>query len=343
MCGHFPDTMTQAIGCISGGLDSTLAVALLQRQGIEVIALHILHLWHALPAVAGEKPRAVRTAEAMGLRTVLLNAEEADLDMVQHPAHGLGKRMNPCIDCRIWALRKAKELMLAEGAACVFTGEVVGQRPMSQNRAAMDLIEREAGLQDLLLRPLSALQLPPTRPERDGLIDRTQLLGIVGRSRKPQMALAAELGIADYPSPAGGCLVTDPAFSFRLKELLRRGKPAVADVQLLKVGRHFRLADGTLLAMGRSEPDNLLLDRLFQPGDVRLEADGIPGPTTLLRGAATPENIALAAALVLRYIKVAAGRTLPVIITPAGGTPRTMEVAAADDAVARQHLISPEN
>ena len=212
---------------------------------------------------------------------------------------------------------------------------------MSQNRPAMNLIERESGLEDLLLRPLSAQCLEPTRPERDGLVDRTRLCGIAGRSRKQQMALAAELGITDYPSPAGGCLVTDPAFAFRLRELLRRGPPTVADVQLLKVGRHFRLADGTLLAMGRSLADNNLLDRLFQPGDVRLEADGLPGPTTLLRGTASDENIALAAALTLRYIKNTGGKTLPVTVTPVGGQPQTIQAAAAEDAVARRFIITP--
>jgi tRNA-uridine 2-sulfurtransferase len=232
--------------------------------------------------------------------------------------------------------------MDAEGAAFVFTGEVVGQRPMSQNRPAMNLIEKESGLVDLLLRPLSAQCLDPTRPEREGLVDRSRLLGIAGRSRQTQMALAAELGITDYPSPAGGCLVTDPGFSFRLRELLAHGEPAVADVQLLKVGRHFRLADGTLLVMGRSQADNALLERLFLPGDVRLEADAVPGPTTLLRGTASEENIALAAALTLRYIKDTGTRTLPVIATPVAGQPRTIHATAAADAVARRFIISPE-
>jgi hypothetical protein len=156
------------------------------------------------------------------------------------------------------------------------------------------------------------------------------------------MALAKELGITDYPSPAGGCLVTDPAFSFRLKELMRRGQPTVADVQLLKVGRHFRLADGSLLAMGRHEKDNALLERLFRPGDVRLEAADLPGPTALLRGDTGAANIALAASLLLRYIKETAGELLPVIVTPVGGTPQTVMAAAADDAVARQWIITPE-
>jgi tRNA-uridine 2-sulfurtransferase len=335
--------MTKAIGCISGGLDSTLAMALIQRQGIEVVAMHILHLWHPLPADPSAKPTAVRAAESLGIRTILIDAAEADLEMVQHPEHGLGRNMNPCIDCRIWALCRAKELLLVEGASFVFTGEVLGQRPMSQNRQAMNLIERESGLEDLLLRPLSAQCLDPTRPEREGLVDRTRLLGIAGRSRHTQMTLATELGITDYPSPAGGCLVTDPAFSFRLRDLLTRGSPTVADVQLLKVGRHLRLPDGTLLAMGRSQADNALLDRLFLPGDVRLEADDIPGPTTLLRGTPSDENIALAAGLTLRYIKNTGTSTLPVIVTPVGGHPRIIQATAADEATARRLIISPED
>jgi len=335
--------MAKAIGCMSGGLDSTLAVALIQRLGIEVVAFHVLHLWHALPLVPGAKPRAVRTAEDLGCRCVTVDATEADLELVQHPKFGLGKRMNPCIDCRIWSLLRARELMDAEGAAFVFTGEVLGQRPMSQNRGAMNLIEREAGLTDMLLRPLSAQLLPPIKAERDGIIDRAKLLAFRGRSRKPQMALAAEFGITDYPSPAGGCLVTDPAFAFRLKELLTHGKPRVADVELLKVGRHFRLDDGTLLVMGRSAEDCQLLDRLFEPGDVRIEAASLPGPTTLLRGTPSDENIGAAAALTLRYIKkVEPGSPRRVTIAPVGGEARTIEATAADDAEARRWIISPE-
>jgi hypothetical protein len=207
----------------------------------------------------------------------------------------------------------------------------------------MELIERESGLADVLVRPLSARSLPPTRPERDGILNRGQLLGICGRSRKEQMALAAQFGITDYPSPAGGCLVTDPGFAFRLKELLARGTPSVEDVELLKVGRHFRLADGTLLVMGRSAEDCGLLERFFRPGDLRIEAAGIPGPTTLLRGAASAENVRAAAALTLRYItKVRPGEVRPVEIKPVGGEPQAIGAAAADESESRRWIVSPE-
>jgi tRNA U34 2-thiouridine synthase MnmA/TrmU len=280
-------------------------------------------------------------ARQLGVPIRLLDATAADLEMVQHPKHGLGKRMNPCIDCRIWVLKQAKAIMEAEGAAFVFTGEVVGQRPMSQRRPIMSVIEREAGLEDLLVRPLSAKRLSPTKPERDGILDRSKLGGIIGRSRKEQIALAAELGITEYPSPAGGCLLTDPGFALRLHELMEHKTPTVEDVQLLKVGRHFRLTDGSLLVIGRHQDDNLRLLRLLMPGDVRLEAQGIPGPITILRGTASPENLATAGALTLRYTKAVAGEVRTVLVRPVGGTETTIDVATAQDSEAARWMIAP--
>ena len=335
--------MTKAIGCLSGGLDSTLALALIQRQGIEVVAFHVLHLWNPLPAVAGATPRAVRTAESLGIRTVVIDAAEADLDLVQHPKHGFGKRMNPCIDCRIWTLRQAKRLLEEEGADFVFTGEVLGQRPMSQHRGALALVAREAGLEDLLLRPLSAKCLLPTRPEREEKVNRDALMDFAGRSRKPQMALAAEFGLTDYPTPAGGCLLTDPGFAWRLRELMDHGAPTVAGVELLKVGRHFRLADGSRVVVGRRHEDNLRLEKLFQPGDVRFEADRMPGPTTLLRGDASDENLEIAAGLTLRYGKAKPGEVHPVRVAPVGQAARILDARPTDDELARRLIISPEN
>lgn len=335
--------MTKAIGCISGGLDSTLAVCLIRRQNIDVIAMHVLHLWHPNRADAGEKPRAVQAIEAMGVRVHTIDAAEADLAMVCKPVHGMGKRMNPCIDCRIWTLRQAKALMEAEGADFVFTGEVLGQRPMSQHRQALQLTERKADLTDRLVRPLSAKRLPPSEPERRGLLDRGQLLGISGRSRKQQMELAREFGITDYPTPAGGCLLTDPAFAHRLRELMARQTPTADDVELLKIGRHFRLDDGTLVVIGRHHDDNLRLEPLFQAGDVRLEPLDLPGPTTLIRGNTTDENVRTAATLTLRYTKAAPGQPQPLAVAAVGREPSTIAVPPADDTAARHWIIAPEN
>jgi len=334
--------MAKAIGCVSGGLDSTLAVCLVRRQAVEVTALHVLHPWYRTPLAVGAKPRAVAAMEALGVGVETIDATEADLAMVRQPAFGMGKRMNPCIDCRIWTLRQAKTMMEAEGADFVFTGEVLGQRPMSQNRQAMQRVEREADLTGRLVRPLCAKRLPPTRPERDGTLDREKLLGLVGRSRKPQMALAQEFGITDYASPAGGCLLTDPAFAYRLRELMAHKEPTRADVELLKVGRHFRLDDGTLVVVGRHHEDNLRLARLFQDGDVCIEAADIPGPTTLVRGSAAAANVATAAALTLRYTKAPPGDVQPVNVAPVGGDASVIEVAPADDADARARIIALE-
>ena len=334
--------MAKAIGCISGGLDSMLALCLMRREDIEVVALHAMHLWYPARLEPGAKPRAVEAVEALGVRVETIDAAEADLEMVRHPKFGVGKRMNPCIDCRIWTLRQAKTLMDAERADFVFTGEVLGQRPMSQNRQAMQLVERKADLTDLLVRPLCAKRLTPTRPERDGILDRSKLLGIVGRSRKEQMALAQEFGMTDYPSPAGGCLLTDPAFAYRLRELMARKQPTPADVELLKVGRHFRLDDGTLVVIGRHHDDNLRLGPLFRDGDVRIEPADIPGPTTLVRGSAGKENLATAAALTLRYTKAPAARARPVNVAPVGEEASVVEVAPADDARVREWIILPE-
>jgi len=334
--------VTRAIGCISGGLDSMLAVRLIQQQGLDVVALHAVHLWDPHRPPPGRPPEAVRRAEALGAEVRTVDAAEADLALLHDPPHGFGKHLNPCIDCRIWTLRQARRLMEDEGAAFVFTGEVVGQRPMSQRRDALHLVEKEAGLADLLVRPLSAKCLPVTRPEREGLLDRDRLLGLSGRSRKPQMALARDLGLTDYATPAGGCLLTDPGFAHRLRELMRRKNPSPTDVELLKVGRHFRLPDGTWLVVGRHEQDNERLAALAEPGDVRLEAADMPGPTTIVRSPSGDGAIEQAAAVTLRYTKVPAGEARPVTVRPVGEAPRTLHVAPAAEAFCRGHLVTLE-
>jgi len=334
--------VTLAVGCISGGLDSMLAVRLVQRQGIDVLAVHVLHLWDPHRAWPGEAPEAVRRAEALGAAVRTVDAAEADLALLHDPPHGFGKHLNPCIDCRIWTLRQAKRLMEDEGAAFVFTGEVLGQRPMSQRRDVMRLVEKESGLTDLLVRPLSAKCLPPTRPEREGLLDRDRLLDLSGRSRKPQMALARELGITDYATPAGGCLLTDPGFAHRLRELMQQKAPTPTDVELLKVGRHFRLAGGTWVVVGRNERDNGRLADLVEPGDVRIEPADIPGPTTVVRSPAGDGAVREAAAITLRYTKAPPGESRPMQIQVADRPPQTIHAAAADEAFCRAHLIARE-
>jgi tRNA U34 2-thiouridine synthase MnmA/TrmU len=335
--------VTLAVGCISGGLDSMLAVRLVQEQGIDVLCLHVVHLWDAHRPAGDEPPEAVRRAEAVGAEVRTVDGRDADLALLHDPRHGFGKHLNPCIDCRIWTLRQARRLMEEEGAAFVFTGEVVGQRPMSQRRDALRLVEKEAGLADVLVRPLSAKCLPPTRPEREGVLDRDRLLDFAGRSRKPQMALAAKLGVTDYATPAGGCLLTDPGFSYRLRELMQRKDPTRTDVELLKVGRHFRLDDGTWIVVGRHQADNERVADLAEAGDVCLEPADVPGPTTIVRPPAGDGAVEDAAAVTLRYTKVPPGESRPVTVQPVGGEARTIEAAPADEAFCRSHLVAPKD
>jgi hypothetical protein len=232
----------------------------------------------------------------------VLYAPDEYLEMFKKPRYGYGKNMNPCIDCRIFLLSKAAAYMRRIGASFIATGEVVGERPMSQRRDVMTMIVRRAGLEGLVLRPLSAQLLDPTIPEQTGLVDREKLLDIRGRSRKPQMALAERYGITEYPSPAGGCLLTDPGFARRLADLMRT-KPGFDsnDVNLLKVGRQFRLGPDQRVVIGRDEPDNEALLSLRRPGDVVLQSDDAPGPITLCRGALDAEALRRAAAMTARY------------------------------------------
>jgi tRNA-specific 2-thiouridylase len=221
---------------------------------------------------------------------------------IKEPRHGYGSGMNPCLDCRILMFSRARERMEEIGAAFVFTGEVLGQRPMSQHRRAMRIIDRESGLDGRVLRPLSARLLEPTVPEREGLVDREKLLAIQGRSRKPQMTLAEQYSIADYPCPAGGCLLTDPGFARRMRDLVRFCPDFdLNDVNLLKVGRHFRLSPGARVVVGRNEDENRRLQVLAREADFRFEVEGYGSPVTLLRGGADGREIHLAAAITARY------------------------------------------
>lgn len=245
----------KALVMLSGGLDSSLAVRILQEQGLEVEAVHFTGVFHA-----GEfdeyDSSAGRFAKRFGVKLTILNIEEDFIDILKNPRYGYGSNINPCIDCRIYTLKKAKKYMDETDASFIATGEVLGQRPMSQRKNMLELVEKRSGLEGLLLRPLSAKLLEPTIPEEKGWIDREKLFDISGRSRKPQMALAKRYGIEDYPNPAGGCLLTDPQFSERLRDLLRHNNLTMGEMEFLKVGRHFRLSDDTKAVVGRSREDN---------------------------------------------------------------------------------------
>ncbi|MGD2207141.1 MAG: hypothetical protein PVH17_10205 [Anaerolineae bacterium] len=291
----------KAIAMLSGGLDSTLAVKLILDQGIAVEALNYVTPF----CTCNRKGRceAKYVAETFGIpyRTVAITTEL--FQVIQKPRYGYGSGMNPCLDCRILMFSRARERMEETGAAFVFSGEVLGQRPMSQHRQALRIIERESGLEGRLLRPLSAQLLKPTIPEKEGLIDRQRLLSIAGRSRKLQMALADEHRIFDYPCSAGGCRLTDPGFARRMRDLVRfRPDFDLNDVNLLKVGRHFRLSSGAKSIVGRNEEENRRLLLLTREGDLVFEVKGVGSPVALVRGdAMNREDIHLAAAITVRY------------------------------------------
>jgi len=292
--------LVKAIGLLSGGLDSTLAIKLMLEQGIEVFAINFVTPFCTCTR-KGCKLEAMRAAEELGVKLKVVAVGKEYIELVKNPKHGYGKNMNPCIDCRIFMFRRAKQYMEEMGAAFVFTGEVLGERPMSQRLEAMKIIERESGLEGRLLRPLSAKLLKPTIPELEGLVDREKLLAIQGRSRKPQMVLAQNFDIKDYPCPAGGCRLTDPGFARRIKDAFQHSEDSLKDMELLKYGRHFRLPSGAKVVVGRNKEENEVILKMASPSSTLLEVREAPSPITLLCKGITPKDIELAASICLRY------------------------------------------
>jgi tRNA U34 2-thiouridine synthase MnmA/TrmU len=290
----------KAIGLLSGGLDSTLAVKLLIDQGIEVTAFNMITPFCTCTR-KGCKHEAGKVAKQFGVPVKIIAVGEEYIEMIKHPKHGYGSNMNPCIDCRIFLFKKVKEYMDEIGARFIFTGEVLGQRPMSQHKRAMNLIEKETGLQGLILRPLSAKLLPPTIPEEEQWVDREKLLDIQGRRRLPQMELAKKIGVKDYPCPGGGCRLTDPQFAKRIKEALDFGEDSIRDIQFLKYGRHVRLPSGAKVIVGRNEEENKVLLQYMNPEDISLEVIGTGSPITILKKHKDDDDLRQAAKLCIRY------------------------------------------
>jgi len=294
----------KAIALLSGGLDSTIAARVIMEQGVELEALNFMTVFCTCTNRGATCLASQKAVETLGIPLKVFNVSEEYLGVVKHPKHGYGRNMNPCIDCRIFMLKKAKAYMEESGAVFIVTGEVLGQRPMSQRKDAMHLIEKEAGLEGLILRPLSAKVLTITIPEREGWVDRERLLNISGRSRKPQIELADHYGIHDYPCPAGGCLLTDPGFTKRMKDLMVYDPQfSLNDVHLLKMGRHFRFSNGVKLVVGRNEEENQKIQTFAQGEDILLKVSSFPGPLSLLRGKLNEGDIEKAAAITVHYGK----------------------------------------
>lgn len=282
----------QAIALLSGGLDSSLAVKMMIDQGIDIMAVHFTSPFcNCTSRKAGCRHQAVKIADEFGISIQVVHKGLEYMKVVQNPRHGYGRGMNPCIDCRIYMLRQVKDVMASLGASFIITGEVLGQRPMSQHRAAIRKIEKESGLEGRILRPLSAQHFTPTIPEKDGLVDRQKLLAFSGRSRKPQIDLAEKLGVKDYPCPAGGCLLTDPVIAARLRDLFTYvPNYDLKDLHLLKVGRHFRLNPELKIILGRNKAENEQVQVLAKPDGVVFRPMDFRGPTCLAVGILEPQT-----------------------------------------------------
>lgn len=317
--------MSKGLGLLSGGLDSMLAAALLRRQGVEVTC------------IAFETPffgagRARKAAAALGIPLLVQEIGAPHLEMLKNPRYGYGRNLNPCIDCHAMMFRRAGRIMEAEGFDFIFSGEVLAQRPMSQNLSALQAVAKHSGYPKHILRPLSAQLLPITAMEEAGLVDREQLLDIQGRNRRRQAELARSWGIVEYPPSGGGCLLTEKSFTGRLRDLLTHAPDCTTnDIELLKIGRQFRLSPTSKLVLGRNQEHNELLHALAAPGDLLLRCADFSGPLGLLRGEQGAETVALAAALVAAYGKGKGEGQVRVLIWQ-GTEERILSIAPLDRA-----------
>ena len=279
------DKKPKAVALLSGGLDSSLAVRMMLEQGIDVEAVAVKTPFCDFDCGKGCGHRVKEVADELGIKLKTVYFGEEYLRMLKNPKHGYGSGMNPCIDCRGMMYNAAKEHMKKTNADFIITGEVLFQRPMSQNNRALHIIEQETGMESKVLRPLSAKHLPPTEAEKRGLIKRENMGDIKGRSRKGQLALARHFDISDPPNAAGGCLLTDPSFSKRVKDIIDHSSdvPTLNDIELLKVGRHFRITNDAKLVVGRNKDENEVIKALATEGDIIIEAKDYVGPTCILR------------------------------------------------------------
>ncbi len=316
----------KAIALISGGLDSILAARLIQEQGVEVSPVYF-----RIPFCSRSAASVFNLEKYLGKPILNCDISADFLKIVESPRHGFGSNLNPCIDCKILMLSRAREMMPQENAQFVVTGEVLAQRPMSQNRQALDTIERSSGLQGLVVRPLSARLLAESLPESKGWIDRRRLLKFSGRQRRQQIELAEKLGVRDYAQPAGGCLLTDPAFAARLDDLVSHKELDLDNVELLKLGRHFRISENAKLAVGRNQAENEAIVSLAKDGDYLFMPDeSTAGPTSLGRGSFSQGLIELAAKITCRYCDPK-GKDLAILYRRVPGKESSVNVAAADE------------
>jgi tRNA U34 2-thiouridine synthase MnmA/TrmU len=305
----------RAVALISGGLDSALAAKLVSGLGVEVIGAHFLIPFYNYELKDMEQTAAFRSAREIGIELVVRELSEEFIAAVKAPKFGYGKNLNPCVDCKILMVVKAAELMKERDAQFIVTGEVVGQRPMSQRKDIMNVMDKKTGMKGLVLRPLSAKNLAPTVPEEKGWVDREKLLAISGRSRKTQFELADKFGLKEFSAPAGGCLLTMEGFAKKVEDLLERQPDFDAnDVRLLKIGRHFRLSPSAKLLVGRNDFDNKKLINVARAGQMLICTDNVPGPAGLLVGKFGEAEIRLAAGIVAYYVHKSPTPEVPLLM-----------------------------
>ncbi|MBU1053261.1 MAG: tRNA 4-thiouridine(8) synthase ThiI [Proteobacteria bacterium] len=323
----------RALGLCSGGLDSILSALVLRKIQVEVE-------WITFETPFFSSQKAVKASEFTGIPLTVKNITKEYMQMLENPNCGYGKNMNPCMDCHSLMFRIAGSIMKERGFDFLFSGEVLGQRPMSQTRPSLRYVEKHSGYDGYILRPLSAKRLAPTIPEINGLVDRELLLDITGKSRKPQIALAAEFGVSDYPAPAGGCLLTDKEFSKRLKDLFAHQENYPEnEMHLLKFGRHFRINKSTKIIVGRNQADNENIEKLFKPAsDIILKVKDFPGPLAIMPNGGSNDTIILAASICAGYSKAPELSEINVTATTPKGD-RTIKVLAIPPEKIRHLMI----
>lgn len=268
----------KAVGLLSGGLDSALACRMLMEQGIDV---HLVYI--AMPWGCGKPHRVLALAEKYQCPLKIISIQDDYLSILKQPKYGFGSAHNPCVDCHIYMVKKAADYMREIKASFIFTGEVLGQRPMSQRRVCLDWVEKEAGVEGLLLRPLSALSLEPTIPEKEGWVDRQKLLNITGRGRKQQYTMAEVLGLEDFSQPGGGCLLTENHFAQRIKDVLACGCSSIEQTRILGIGRYKRFDEHTFILLGRDDRENKALIQGALKTDKVFIPHSFLGPVALMR------------------------------------------------------------
>lgn len=298
-----------ALALFSGGLDSILACRVIMAQGIRVKAVKFVTPFFGYERLANEDAYRREILDRYNIDLVLRDLSEPFLKMLRAPVYGYGKNFNPCLDCKILIVATARAMLAELGASFIISGEVVGQRPMSQRLDTLRVVERDSGCDGLLLRPLCAAKLKETLPEQQGWVDRQRLPFFSGRNRTPQIELAAKLGIIDYPTPGGGCILTDPNRADRIRRYYaEHPEVRASDIRLLLVGRQFILPGGSWLILGRDQRENEILAGLQQPGDLFLQMEEWPGPVGVIRNFTTQEDLAAAAGLVGHFSRKGEGR-----------------------------------